>query len=132
MSVKEIWKSVIGYEKSHQVSNLGRIRTVDRVEKLKRSNCTKKFSRIFYGQPLSNRVRKNGYCRAHMKLRGVNKELYFHRAVAMAFIKNPSSLPQVNHKNGNKLDNRVINLEWVTEKENMEHAVKLGLIKKRK
>ncbi len=57
------------------------------------------------------------------------KKYSVHRLIAQAFIPNPNNLPKVNHKDGNKLNNRVSNLEWVTNKENYDHARAHGLIK---
>lgn len=74
------------------------------------------------GHIFKNRLLSNGYY--HVSLRddsGVPKHCIVHRLVAKAFIPNPENKAQVNHKNGNKLDNRVENLEWMTEKENTRH-----------
>lgn len=68
----------------------------------------------------------NGY--KHVKIG--NKLIYVHRLVATAFIPNPDNKPQVNHKDGNKSNNNVNNLEWVTAKENSRHAVETGLYQK--
>lgn len=68
-------------------------------------------------------VNKKGYLTVNIK----GKTTYVHRLVAEAFIPNPDNLPQVNHKNTRKNDNNVSNLEWNTNKENMEHSWKNGL-----
>lgn len=68
-----------------------------------------------------------GYKRVTLSIKGKNKHFRVHRLVSQVFIKNPDNLPQVNHINGNKLDNNVTNLEWVTAKDNMRHAYFIGL-----
>lgn len=66
---------------------------------------------------------KQGYKYAVIRYRGTNVNKAIHRIVAEAFIPNPDGKPQVNHKDGNKLNNTVSNLEWVTAKENTRHSV---------
>lgn len=103
----EIWKDVKGYEGRYQVSSYARVRLV------------KGDTKRILGQARGSW----GYFTV-----GVNKApRLVHRLVAEAFIPNPENKPQVNHKNGDKLDNLPVNLEWVTPKENMEHARDTGL-----
>ena len=66
------------------------------------------------------------------KRKGKYKRVLIHRLVAVAFITNPSEKAEVNHINGNKLDNRVENLEWVSREENIRHAYDNGLIDRKK
>ena len=76
-----------------------------------------------YGRPNP----KNGYCRVFMRHKdGKRKDRYVHRLVAEAFIENPSNKPCVNHKDCNRANNSVDNLEWVTYKENNEYTLKVG------
>lgn len=70
------------------------------------------------------------YLRARIRVNKKPKSISVHREVAKAFVLNNKNKPEVNHINGIKTDNRAINLEWVTPKENMAHAVKIGLYKK--
>ena len=72
-------------------------------------------------------ITRHGYLNCHIRHKGKSFYKYVHRMVAETFIDNPDNLPQVNHINGNKLDNSVDNLEWVTAKENVEHAFKTKL-----
>lgn len=76
------------------------------------------------GRELKKSITKNGYERIGLREEtNITRLMYVHRLVALAHLDNPENKPQVNHKNGRKLDNRYINLEWVTRDENMEHAM---------
>jgi len=81
------------------------------------------------GKKLKTEITKFGYCRCALYSNGNTKRFAIHRLVAMAFIPNPENKPQVNHKDGNKKNNCVENLEWVTASENIFHAFKNGLRK---
>lgn len=108
----EEWRDIPGYEGIYQVSNLGKVRSLTR----KVWNYTKP------GRILKPHKKPNGYF--YVGLRNGNmseKHAYIHRIVAMVFIPNPDNLPEVNHKNFDKSDNRVENLEWTTSQGNKAH-----------
>lgn len=71
---------------------------------------------------------RSDYCNVHLLLDGRRLTVGLHRLIARVFVPNPENKPEVNHRNGNKLDNRPENLEWVTHKENLEHASRTGLV----
>lgn len=108
----EIWKDIEGYEGMYQVSNMGRVKSLTR----KVWNYTKP------GRILKPGAKENGYLHVGLS-NGLNveKHAHVHRLVAKAFIPNPNNYPEVNHKNMNKADNRVENLEWCTPRYNKAH-----------
>lgn len=118
----EKWKLIDGFGKRYAVSDFGRVVSLSR----KISNHTgfiNKPSRL-----LKSHKDKKGYPRVYLdKGDGKTRYIAIHRLVAIAFMPNPSNKPQVNHKDGNKENNYVNNLEWATNKENQIHAVKMGL-----
>jgi hypothetical protein len=120
--MKEIWKDIEGYEGHYQVSNLGRVKSLERVVK-RRHNTT----RTITEKILKQRSKPSGYEYYQLSGRGILKNMYTHRLVALSFIPNPKEKTQVNHINGIKTDNRVNNLEWSTPKENAGHAMRTGL-----
>ena len=118
---KERWKDVVGYEGLYQVSNLGRVKSLDRTLLGKNS--------IEY--KVRGKIRKiscigKGYQKIQLSKEGNSKNFLIHRLVAQAFIPNPENLPIVNHIDGNTHNNHVSNLEWVTQSENINHAIKIG------
>ena len=119
----ENWKSVVGYEGFYEVSDLGRVRSVDRyIRQL--NNGT--YVDVFYKGKILKGKNVKGYIT--VKLRN-NKHKKIHRLVLEAFGDNPDNKPLCNHINGIKSDNRLSNLEWCTAKENSQHALKNGLHK---
>lgn len=79
-----------------------------------------------YNRWLKPQTDKDGYCQINLSADGIVKTFRIHRLVAMAFIPNPEDKPVVNHKDGNKQNNHVDNLEWATERENLFHALESG------
>ena len=119
-SLQEEWKYIEGYEKKYQISNMGRLRSLYFKDKY-----GNKWDKIYY---LKWSLNRKGYQRTRLCLNGkLNSSVFAHRLVADAFIPNPQNLPQVNHKDGNKKNNRVDNLEWCSNKENALHSQKNGL-----
>ena len=82
-----------------------------------------------YGFRIEEKIGTDGYPNVTLSINGVSKTITVHRLLAIAFIPNPENKPQVNHKNGNKLDYSLDNLEWATPTENMQHAFDNGLCK---
>jgi len=122
----ETWIPIVGYEGLYEVSNKGRVRSLDTVQTRSNGKCICRF-KIKGRIPKPFRTGKNdGYDTVQLSGRENRK---VHRLVAEAFLDNPLGLPEVNHIDGNKRNNAVENLEWVTGQENVEHAVRMGLMK---
>lgn len=79
------------------------------------------------GKPLATQISNSGYVLVHLHNKGKRKACTVHRLVATHWKENPDNLPQVNHKDGNKLNNNDWNLEWSTQSNNMKHAFRSGL-----
>lgn len=126
----EVWKDVVGYEGLYEVSNLGRIRThKDKITYTERHGIRKWKQRIIK-QKFQKRVRSEKYdARVTIWKDGKEKTFLVSRLVARAFLENPLNLPQVNHIDGEPTNNNVLNLEWCSEKENVNHAYNSNLIK---
>jgi predicted XRE-type DNA-binding protein len=102
----ELWKDIPGYEGHYQISNLGRVKSIKfKNHRIMKTKVDMGYEQI--GLRLPNKIKK------FFKI---------HRLVAKAFISNPNNYPQVNHKDGNKLNNHVENLEWCSSSQNVKHS----------
>ena len=111
---REVWKDVVGYEGLYQVSNFGNVKSL--------GNEFSRKERLLKLSPQSK-----GYLTIVLQKNATRKMVLVHRLVAEHFIDNTESKAQINHINGIKTDNRVENLEWVSHRENLNHAIKNNL-----
>lgn len=117
--MNEQWKDIQGYEGLYQVSNLGRVKGIDRIS----ANGSHLKEKI-----LSQKHTTKGYLRVIFCKNNKVKYFLVHRLVAEEFILNPNNLPQVNHIDENKTNNQVDNLAWVTSKENANYGTRIKRI----
>ena len=114
----EIWKDIPNYEDYYQASNFGRIKSKDRYVN---SNIKHNDKALRKGKLLKLNIKKNGYLSVDLSKNNRPKTMSVHRIIAKTFLKNYSDNLEVNHKNGIKTDNRLINLEMVTKSQNIIH-----------
>jgi hypothetical protein len=119
----ESWKGIPNYEGLYEVSDFGRIKS------LPRSFIDKRGYRQRIRGGLLQSKGTTAYVTVGLCKYGEVKDVGVHRLVALVFIPNPDNLPEVNHKDGNKRNNRVTNLEWTTKVGNVVHAHKAGLMR---
>lgn len=110
--MEEEWRPVKGYEGLYEVSNMGRVKSLHRPQSI----------------ILKQNTDSGGYMIVNLSKNGTYNTKTVHRLVATAFIRNPNNYGVVNHKDGNKKNNAVDNLEWCTQRYNMKHAYRNGLI----
>lgn len=121
-SLIEQWKDIPGFEALYQASDLGRIKVLKRIWDHPQGQ------RVFKEKIAAQTQNKWGYLYAELCDSELKRKKYFtHVLVARTHILNPNNKPQVNHKKGIKTDNRVTQLEWMTQSENKKHAFEIGI-----
>ena len=111
--MKEIWKDIPNYEGKYQISNYGRVKSLN-------------YNKTKQRKLLKPDIRRDYLCVTLFK-NNIRNRIQIHRLVAIVFIPNKLNLPCVNHIDGNKQNNHINNLEWCTHKENINHAIRTNL-----
>ena len=117
----EIWKDIQGYEGFYQISNLGNVKSLERVIDKGNGILQHRKERI-----MNKRESVDGYYVAKLNVNKKSKSIAIHILVARHFIDNPNNYPEVNHKDCNRKNNQVDNLEWCTHQQNVEYSKQLG------
>lgn len=120
MDELEIWKPIPRYIGLYEVSSLSRVRSLDRIVVVRGHPMMA--SKTLRGKILKKWIAQVGYWMVSLGRDGKLTQYYVHRLVAEAFIQNPSNLPNIDHKDGDKTNDNFTNLEWVTQPENMSRA----------
>jgi len=123
----ENWKPIVGYKGYYEINEFGIIKSLDRYV-VPKGGYPPYLLKEKYMNPILNTY---GYFGTMLRKDGINKNITVHKEVAKAFVKNKNKdiNIQVNHIDGNKENNHFSNLEWVSPKENIRHAISLGLRK---
>ena len=117
----EIWKDIQGYEGFYQISNLGNVKSLERVVDKGNGILQHRKERI-----MNKRESIDGYYIAKLNVNKKSTSIAIHILVARHFIDNPNNYPEVNHKDCNRKNNQVDNLEWCTHQQNVEYSKQLG------
>lgn len=123
----EVWKDIAGFEGYYQVSNIGRVKGLFRSQKINEA-----MGRVNKAKLIVGKINRGGYRSVLLTKDGKRKHITVHRLVGCAFIDNPNNYPVINHKDCNRTNNCVLNLEWTTTKGNAEHAAKYGNLRRGK
>ncbi|MES3017905.1 MAG: NUMOD4 domain-containing protein [Bacteroidota bacterium] len=123
--MEEIWKDISGYQGLYQVSNTGKVKSLERITTF--WNNYKVECKRAEPEKLMQPSKKQRYELISIQKLGIKKSFMVHRLVASHFLLNPQNKPYINHKDGNGKNNNADNLEWCTASENMKHAWATGL-----
>lgn len=116
MRESEVWRPIKGFENIYEVSNFGKVKRLHTAKRAGAGNYERK-ERI-----LNQRKSNKGYLLVDLYKNNTRSQLLVHRLVAQAFLDNPMNLPCVNHKDENPLNNKLYNLEWCSQKYNMNYG----------
>lgn len=122
----EVWKDIKGYKGLYQISNLGRVKSLPKKRKNKSGTYSLYKEKIIKG---NNCKGNSGRSRIFLYINGKRKQIKIHHLVALHFIAGYEANKTVNHIDGNRLNNHMDNLEWITKEENLRHGWKNNLYK---
>ena len=122
--ITDVWEDVLEFESFYQISNFGRLRSKSRIVANGQDN---KSERLVIGRIIKTQNNGKGYLQYYVSIHRKRIMRYAHRLVAYYFLPNPNHYTEINHKDGNKSNNNVSNLEWCSKSQNMVHAINTGL-----